>query len=53
MSYYRRMRTTSGRKYCVRMAEDEIAERITAKALTYTLTFVAAAGMFLLWIKVG
>lgn len=53
MSYYRRMRTTSGRRYSVRMAEDEIAERITAKVLAYTLTFVAAAGMFLLWIKVG
>ena len=40
---YQRMRTSSGRKYVVRMAEDSKAERILYWAAITVLPFVAAA----------
>lgn len=52
MKRYMRVRTSSGHRYNVRMAEDEIAEKWAAKVLMFTITFASAAGMFLLWIKI-
>lgn len=53
MSQYMRVRTGSGRRYSVRMAEDERAGRFLYWFSLVTMTFVSAAGMFLLWIKMG
>ena len=48
---YRRMRTTSGRRYTVRMAEDSKAERILYWAAVTVLPFVGTVGMMMLWIR--
>ena len=48
---YRRMRTTSGRRYTVRMAEDSKAERILYWAAVTVLPFIGTVGMMMLWIR--
>lgn len=53
MTRYMRVKTTTGHRYSVRMAEDEIAEKWTARVLMFMLTFIGSAGMFLLWVKMG
>lgn len=53
MSQYKVLRTTMGRKYKVRMTEDELAERELFRIALVALPFLASAGMFLLWIKMG
>lgn len=53
MSHYKRMRTTTGHRFTVRMAEDEFAGRWIGRIAAAVLTFTTAAGMFLLWVKMG
>ena len=53
MSQYKVLKTTMGRKYKVRMTEDEIAERELFNIVLAVLPFIASVGMFLLWIKMG
>ena len=53
MSQYKVLKTTMGRKYRVRMTEDEQAERELFNIILVGLPFVAAALMFVLWIKMG
>lgn len=48
---YRRMRTTSGRRYTVRMAEDNTMERILYWAAVTVLPFIGTVGMMMLWMK--
>ena len=51
MKRYRVMKTTMGRKYLVRVTEDEAeAQRIYWAAVT-VIPFVSAALMMLLWVK--
>ena len=52
-SYYMMMRTTTGRKYRVRIAENEDLERMLYRIAVVVLPFVASAGMFWLWVKMG
>ena len=53
MRRYRMERTTTGHKYMVRMADDEVAGKILYNIALVTIPFFASALMFLLWIKVG
>ena len=51
MKQYKVLKTTMGRKYRVRMSEDEIAERELFHMAVIALPFVSAALMFFLWVK--
>jgi len=53
MSQYKVLKTTMGRKYRVRMTEDEQAEKELFNIILVALPFLASAGMFLLWVKMG
>ena len=53
MERYARMKTTMGRRYRVRMSEEERAARWLYNFTIVVLPFVSAAGMFLLWVKMG
>ena len=53
MSCYKTMKTTMGRKYRVRMAEDERVARLIYHVALVVVPFVSAAGMFALWVKMG
>ena len=53
MSQYKTMKTTMGRRYRMRMADDELAERELFRIALVALPFLASAGTFLLWIKIG
>lgn len=48
---YRTYRTTMGRKYRMRVAEDERRERILFRAVITMLPLVTVVGMFVMWIK--
>ena len=48
---YRTFKTTMGRKYRVRMTEDEVAERELFHIALVALPFFTAALMFFLWVK--
>ena len=50
---YRTMKTTMGRKYRMRISEDERTERVLYNMSIVFLPFVAAALMFFIWVKVG
>lgn len=50
---YRTFKTTMGRKYRVRMTDDELAERELFNIVLVLLPFVSAALMFFLWVKAG
>lgn len=49
--YYRTYKTTMGRKYRMRITEDEKAERELYWLAVTVLPFITAAGMMLLWVK--
>lgn len=51
--YYRRMRTSTGNRFTVRVPEDERAAKWAGKIAAGMMTFICTAGMFLLWIKIG
>ena len=48
---YKVLKTTMGRKYRVRMSEDELVERELFHMAVIALPFVSAALMFFLWVK--
>ena len=50
---YKTMRTTMGRKYRMRISEDERVERTLYNLSIVILPFVTAALMFAIWVKVG
>ena len=51
MSQYKVLKTTMGRKYRMRMSEDEIAERDLFRLAVIGLPFLASVLMTILWIK--
>ena len=51
MSQYKVLKTTMGRKYKVRMTEDEVAERDLFRLAIIGLPFLASVLMTILWIK--
>lgn len=51
MSQYKVLKTTMGRKYKVRMTEDEVAERDLFWLAIVGLPFLASVLMTILWIK--
>ena len=53
VSYYRRQKTTTGHRYYCRMPGSEIAERVLFRIAVVAVPFLGAAGMFLLWVKMG
>lgn len=53
MSQYKVLKTTMGRRYKVRMCEDEVAERELFHIVLVMLPLITAAGMFFLWVKAG
>ena len=48
---YKRYKTTMGRTYYMRCAEDERLERILFRLAITVLPFVTAIGMMWLWVK--
>ena len=50
---YKTIKTTMGRKYRMRISEDERAERALYNLTIVFLPFVTAALMFFIWVKVG
>ena len=53
MKRYRVQKTTLGHRYYVRQTEDEIAARVLFNIALVIVPFISAAGLFLLWVKVG
>lgn len=51
MRRYRVQKTTMGRKYWVRVTEDEIAERRIYWTAVTVIPFVTSMLMFFLWVK--
>ena len=51
MSQYKVLKTTMGRKYKVRMSEDEIAERDLYQMAVVILPLISSVLMFLIWVK--
>ena len=51
MSQYKVLKTTMGRKYKVRMSEDEVAERDLFRLAVVALPLVSSMLMFLIWVK--
>ena len=51
MSQYKVIKTTMGRKYKVRMSEDEIAERDLYRMAVVILPLISSVLMFLIWVK--
>lgn len=51
MSQYKVLKTTMGRKYKVRMSEDEIAERDLYRMAVVILPLISSVLMFLIWVK--
>ena len=49
--YYKTLKTTMGRKYRVRMTEDEVAERDLFRLAVVGIPFLASVLMTILWIK--
>lgn len=47
---YRTMKTTMGRKYKVRITEDEVAERIMFRIAIVVLPFVSSVLMMAVWL---
>lgn len=51
MSQYKVLKTTMGRKYKVRMCEDEVAERDLFRMAIVLLPLISSVLMFLIWVK--
>lgn len=51
MSQYKVLKTTMGRKYKVRMTEDEVAERDLYRLSIVLLPLISSVLMFLIWVK--
>ena len=51
MSQYKVLKTTMGRKYKVRMSEDEAAERELFRLSVMLLPLISSVLMFLIWVK--
>ena len=47
---YKLMKTTMGRKYYVRMADDEVAERILYRIALVVLPFITSVLMMAVWL---
>ena len=50
MKNYRKLKTTMGRTYWVRMDEDEIAERSCFRTAVVVLPFIASVLMTAVWL---
>jgi len=50
---YKMYKTTMGRKYRMRLCEDEVAERILFRVAIVVLPFLASALMTAIWLKGG
>jgi len=48
--YYKTLRTTMGRKYRVRMTEDEIVERDLFRLALFALPFFGTVLLMLVWL---
>lgn len=53
MSQYKVLKTTMGRKYRIRMTDEEQAEKELFNIILVAAPFVTAAAMFFLWIRMG
>ena len=53
MKRYRVMKTTMGRKYLVRMSDQEVIDQRIYHAVLFILPFITSAIMFWLWVKLG
>jgi hypothetical protein len=53
MSRYKVMKTTMGRKYRVRVCEDEVAERALFRAAVVLLPFVGSVLLMAVWLMRG
>lgn len=51
MARYKRMKTTLGHRYWMRMDDREIAERLIYRIAIVGLPLISAAGFFLIWVK--
>ena len=51
MCQYKVLKTTMGRKYKVRMCEDEVAERDLFRLSIVLLPLISSVLMFLIWVK--
>ena len=50
---YRTFKTTLGRKYKVRMTQDEIAEQELYRLVLVTLPFISSILMMVVWLSRG
>ena len=48
--YYKTLKTTMGRKYKVRMTEDEVAERDLFRLALFALPFFGTILLMLVWL---
>ena len=53
MKGYKTVKTTLGHKIRVKMSPEEIAERDLFHIALVVFPFIASAGMFFLWVKLG
>ena len=53
MKQYKVLKTTMGRKYKVRMTDDEIAERELFNMTITVLPFLTVILFFIVWLKMG
>lgn len=53
MKGYRTFKTSMGHKIRVKMTAEEIAERSLFHTAIVCVPFLAAVGMFFLWVKMG
>ena len=53
MTQYKVLKTTDGRRYKVRMSQEELDARTIYRIALVTLPFISSALMFLIWVKMG
>ena len=53
MKRYKKLKTSDGHKYLVRLSDQEIAANRKYWIAVTVIPFVASAAMFFLWVKCG
>ena len=53
MTQHKVLKTTDGRRYKVRMSQEEVDARTIYRIALVTLPFISSALMFWLWIRIG